>query len=240
MCGRFTLTRGAEEVARAFGPDVRVELPEALRRPRYNIAPGQDAAILEPAREDRGRVLRARRFGLLPGWARDPRMGNRLINARAETVARKPAFRTAFRRSRCLVPADGFYEWQRRAQGPRQPFHVRVRGGEVFAMAGLAERWRGDDGSVLDTFAIITTDAPEPLSAIHERMPVILPREVHGVWLDRSVEDPAVLLPLLRPFPPEWIEFRPVSRWVNSPTHDDPRCLAPPEAPPQLGLDLEG
>lgn len=239
MCGRFTLTRSAEEVARAFGPDVEVRLPEPLRRPRYNIAPGQEAAVVEPAPGPRARVLRPRRFGLVPAWARDPRIGNRLINARAETVDRKPAFRTAFRRSRCLVPADGFYEWQRREAGPRQPYHVRIRGGEVFGMAGLAERWQGEDGAVLETFAIITTEAPEPLASIHDRMPVILPREVHGLWLDPELRDPASLRPLLRPFPAEWIEFRPVSRRVNSPTHDDPRCLAPPEPAPQLGLDLE-
>ncbi len=238
MCGRFTLTRSADEVARAFGPDVEVQLPEPLRRPRYNIAPGQDAAVLEPAARVPGRVLRPRRFGLVPGWARDPRVGHRLINARAETVARKPAFRAAFRRSRCLVPADGFYEWQRREGGPRQPYHVRLRGGEVFAMAGLAERWQGEDGAVLETFAILTTDAPQPLASIHDRMPVILPRELHAVWLDRELRDSESLLPLLRPLPPEWIEFRPVSRWVNTPTHDDPRCLAPPESDAQIGLDL--
>lgn len=238
MCGRYTLTADPEAVARRFG---LAALPPGLAR-RYNIAPSQPALVvvgpaLPMAGESGAAVGRrgfAMRWGLEPAWAgaglrKGPaergarRKGRRggFINARAETAAERPAFRGALRHRRCLVPADGFYEW-RKEGGRRVPYYVRLRDGEPFAFAGIWEVGPGGEPG----FAILTTAANDRLRPLHDRMPVILPREAEEAWLDPSL-DPGELGCLLVPFPGEAMEAYRVSPLVNSPRHDGPGCIAP-------------
>lgn len=223
MCGRFTLTTPPEEIARCFDLDAAPDLA-----PRYNVAPTQDVATLD-ARAGGGCEIALRRWGLVPHWAKDSRIGSRLINARSETVAVKPSFRDAFRRRRCLVPADGFYEWAAGGRGPRQPYHVRRPDRGPFAIAGLYERWRADDGSWLETCTLVTVPANGRLAPVHDRMPAILPPGHWDAWLDPGQREAARLLPLLVPCPDDDLELAPVSRRVNRPAFDDADCLAPPE-----------
>lgn len=216
MCGRYELHSSPAAIALAFGlawpPDIR---------PRYNIAPTQSVPIvrINAAGE---RELIQMRWGLVPRWAKDPSIGARMINARGETVADKPAFRTAFRRHRCLLPADGFYEWRARGDGPRQPLHIGMKDGSVFGLAGLYERWLSPAGDPLDTCAIVTTEANALLRPLHERMPVIVPRAAYEQWLDPASEDPEALVV---PFDGEAMAYRPVSRRVNNVKYDDPACI---------------
>jgi putative SOS response-associated peptidase YedK len=224
VCGRFTLTAPPDAVRRVFDLDAAPAL-----EPRFNVAPGQDVATVACAADGR-RVLRMRRWGLVPYWAKDPRLGSRLVNARAESAASKPAFRDALRRRRCLVPADGFYEWAASARGPRQPWYVARADAACFAIAGLFERWRSAEGEWLETCVLLTTEAGPRLTAVHGRMPLVLPPGDWEPWLDPAVCDPARLAPLLRPQPDEAFTLRPVSLRVNRPEHDDPACIAPLEA----------
>ena len=165
------------------------------------------------------------KWGLIPAWAQDPAIGHKLINARSETVTEKPSFRDAFRKRRCLIPADGFYEWQRRGTN-KQPYYFQMRGGSPFAMAGLWERWTNTDGEPVETCAILTTVCNDLLRPVHERMPVILKAEDYDRWLDESVRGAEPLIPLLRPYPAAEMVAHPVSLYVNNPEHDDERCLA--------------
>ncbi len=219
MCGRYILTVPGEVLARVFDLD---EVPEL--EPRYNIAPGQLAPVVRAA--DGARRPAMLRWGLVPRWARDPRAGNRPINARAESVASRPSFRDAFRSRRCLVPSDGFYEWRRTPAG-KQPWLVRFADRRPFAMAGLWEHWRGSTGEALETFTILTTRPNEIVAPIHARMPVILPPETWDTWLDPSLREPAPLLDLLGPHPASGMEAFPVSRRVSDPRNDSPACIAP-------------
>ena len=215
MCGRFTLRTSPQRVAEIFG--VEGELP--LFRPRYNIAPTQEIAII------RDHHLQLVHWGLIPSWADDPKIGSRMINARAEGLADKPAFRRAFKRGRCLVVADGFYEW-RKMGTKKQPYLIHRRDDQPFAFAGLAEHWSRRDQTI-DSATIITTD-PNPLMApIHDRMPVILGPEAQGLWLDPEFEGREQLLALLRPYAEDDLEAVPVSTLVNSPAHEDPACITP-------------
>lgn len=218
MCGRFTQRTSAKELAQIFGVDV----PET--RPRFNIAPTQEVLAVRQEEED-GREAVMLKWGLIPAWAKDPSTGAGLINARGETVAEKPSFREAFRRRRCLIPADGFYEWQR--QGDRkQPFYFRMKDGKPFAFAGLWERWADRGGEETETCAILTTACNDLLRPVHERMPIILPPAAFDLWLDPKVRQPDSLTPLLRPYTSEEMESRPVSLLVNSPGNDGERCVA--------------
>jgi len=219
MCGRYSLTSPLEAVRRLFDVTGGGNLA-----PRFNIAPTQGAAVvrLDPAAPS-GRALDLLIWGLVPSWAKEAAIGSRLINARAETVAEKPSFRAAFGRRRCLVPADGFYEWQV-APGGKQPYRITLSDGRPFAFAGLWEHWQGPDGAELESFTIITTEANPQLRPIHHRMPVILAADAHARWLDH--EDPGGL-ELLRPYAGEDLQVFAVSRRVNSPKHDDPECAAP-------------
>ena len=230
MCGRFTLHHTLEELEERFAAEV--EAPTvAETAPRYNIAPTQDILVVT---ENGARHLQGYHWGLIPSWAKDAAIGSRMINARAETLAEKPSFRTALQRRRCLIPADGFYEWQDAAadlpsgkKAPRTPMHIRLQGGDLFAFAGLWDEWHAPDGSPLRSCTIITT-APNSVTApIHDRMPVILRPEDEGLWLDRSVSDASALLPLLVPYPADVMEAYAVSRSVNAPTVDDPACITP-------------
>jgi putative SOS response-associated peptidase YedK len=221
VCGRYVQASSPELLAERFGVDeVRIE----EHAPAYNVAPRAEMPAVR-RRKDRT-VLSTLRWGLVPSWAKDPKMGDRLINARAEDVAAKPAFRTAFERRRCLVPADGFYEWQPRpGQKKKQPMFVHRRDGEPMAFAGLWEVWRdrnaGEDADWLRTFAIVTTRPNDTLAPIHDRMPVILPESAWDTWLDPDA-DPAALESLLVPAPDDSIDVYPVSLLVNSADNDGP------------------
>ncbi len=229
MCGRFSLSVTPRTIWELFGLESGPALP-----PRYNIAPSQQVAALrmEPGGQRRELVLL--RWGLVPHWAKDPAMGARMINARAETVAEKPSFRTAFRRRRCLIPADGYYEW-RTEEGKKQPYFFRMAGGEPFAFAGLWERWEaggeggggGEGKVVIESAAIITTDCNEIARPVHMRMPAILQPEQYRAWLDPAVQGGAAAQALLGPYSGGGLTVFPVSTHVNKPLNDDPACVAP-------------
>jgi putative SOS response-associated peptidase YedK len=218
VCGRFFLSSSSAEIARAFELRAAPDLP-----PRYNIAPGQEIALVRRGRPERELALL--RWGLVPSWARDPKLGARLLNARSESAAERPAFREALRRRRALVPANGFFEWQKARRSSR-PFAVRVRAGSLFAMAALWERWRGRGGESLETCAILTTEANERVRPIHDRMPVILAPEHYAAWLDPDATEPEIRA-LLRPCPAEWIDLHPVERLVNDVRRDGPDLIEP-------------
>ena len=228
MCGRFTLSRSGRELADHFELG-RVPELEA----RYNIAPTQDVSAVR-AHENGERTLDALRWGLIPHWAKDAKMGSRMINARAEGAAERPAYRDALRERRCIVAADGFYEWASpRERGARRAHLFRVRGGQVFGIAGLWERWRDPDGETVLTCTLLTTEANASVRPLHDRMPVLLEPRDYGLWLDPGVRDPDRVLPLLVPCPPDWLHSTPVGPHVNDARFDDPVCVepAPPEAP---------
>jgi len=221
MCGRFTLFDSADSVAERFGlPD-----PPSLS-PRYNIAPSQTVAAVRIPPGGGARELVFLRWGLVPSWAKDPAIGNRMINARAETVAVKPAFRSAIRRRRCLVPADGFYEWKR-VNGRKQPFYVRLGAGAIFAFAGLWESWEGPEHASVESCTILTTGPNDLLRPIHDRMPVILSPRDYDLWLSPGVQDPEALAPLFHPYPPEEMTVFPVRTTVNNPKTDTPDLIEP-------------
>ena len=220
MCGRFTQAAPGEVIAELFA------LPEVPRlAPRYNIAPTQDVGAVRVETDGRRQFV-ALHWGLIPSWAKDRTIGSRMINARSETVAEKPAFRAALRSRRCLIVADGFYEWQRLG-GRKQPYFMSLRGGGPFAFAGLWERWAGAGAEFVESCTILTTNANETVAPIHDRMPVILDPQDHAAWLDPGIKDAARLLPLLRPQPPGAIRAYPVGLLVNNPANDVPDCRAP-------------
>jgi putative SOS response-associated peptidase YedK len=229
MCGRFALISPGDSLQAAFAVE-QTHLDLAQIGPRYNIAPTQPvlavrlAASGSLATNGRQRELTLLRWGLVPSWSQDSKMGARLINARSETVAEKPAFRAAFKRRRCLIPADGFYEWQKTDSG-KQPMYIHLRDERPFALAGLWEIWQGADGSELETCTILTTSPNELMEPIHNRMPVILDPADYDEWLHADPK-PETGLHLLRPYPADEMAAYPVSAWVNSPAHDDPDCLA--------------
>lgn len=224
MCGRFVQSVDPETYARVFGAEVVVD--ESLD-PSWNVAPTD--RVYAVAEHGGRRQLGTFRWGLVPFWADDPKIGSRHINARAETLARKPAFRDSFSGGkRCIVPADGFYEWERRPEGGKQPHYVRAIGGVPFAFAGLwAVRRDPESGERLASCTIVTTDPNPLLRRIHDRMPVILPEEAWDRWLDPDDADPEALLALLGPAPVEVMEAYPVSTIVNSVRNDGPECVAP-------------
>lgn len=220
MCGRFSL--GATiRVAQVFDLPDWPETP-----PRYNIAPGQQAPAVVQNRETGDREWHPMRWGLVPFWATDPRMGHRLINARAETLATAPAFRAPLREHRCLVLADGFYEWKRQGR-QAEPWYIRMRDGRPFAFAGLWDRWRDADTTPLETCTIVTTTANELVGRIHDRMPVILPPAAVGLWLDPASQDIRSLQAVLRPCSADDMVAYPVSAQVNRPANDSPALIAP-------------
>jgi putative SOS response-associated peptidase YedK len=226
MCGRFSLrARNAAILAEYF--DI-ADVP--LLKVRYNIAPSQPAPVvrLKPGQINPRREMVLMRWGLIPGWAKDAAIGNRMINARAESLAQKPAFRAALRRRRCLIAADGFYEWQVTGRS-RQPYFIRFRDDRPFAFAGLWESWEGADHSAIDSCTIITTAAGDMIRPIHDRMPVILPPEAYEVWLDPAVENFDVIASLLVPFYSPEMEVYQVSTLVNKAAHDGPECIEPLE-----------
>lgn len=223
MCGRFLLTSPVEALRRMFGVESGLNLPA-----RYNIAPTQVTVVLRPAGNDGagdgGRELVLLRWGLVPSWAKDQSVGSKLIHARSDGVATKPSFRAAFRQRRCLVPADGFYEWSE-GQGPKskQPYLIQRRDGAPFTLAGLWEQWKSG-GETVETFALITTDANATLGAIHHRMPVIIAEADREAWLDPANKDAEALL---KPAPDEDLTAIPISTRVNNVRNDDPSLIVP-------------
>jgi putative SOS response-associated peptidase YedK len=219
VCGRYAFFSPAEAVRRVFELD---EVPSL--EPRYNVAPTQDVAAVRAGEEGR-RAFALLRWGLVPKWAKERAIGNRMINARAETLDEKPAFRDAFRKRRCLVLADGWYEWQA-AAGGKQPWFVRRKDAKPLAFAGLWERWKDPaDGSTLESCTIVTTDAAEFLRKIHERMPVVLDAADWDRWLDTAFTDTVKLKELLAPFDAKALEAWPVSREVNTPKNEGPGLI---------------
>lgn len=218
MCGRFVRFSSVDKFAELFGARDGFDLS-----PRYNIAPTQAVLAARNALEG-GRELVALHWGLVPHWAKEPKTGYSTINARAETVAEKPAFRKAFRYRRCLIAADGFYEW-RRMGSVKQPYYIGLEDGEPFAFAGIWEHWEGQ-GEMIDSCAIIVTQANELVAPIHDRMPVILDPADYEPWMDPELQDPERLKALLRPYPAERMRAYPVSTRVNNPKNDQPELVA--------------
>ena len=219
MCGRYALHTHPDVIALTFGLS---RMPEF--KPRYNIAPSSDVLVIRENSE-RGRIADLYRWGLIPGWAKDPAIGNKLANARGETVAEKPSFRAAFKRWRCLVPASGFYEWKGVA-GRKQPYYIRPKGGELFGLAGISELWNGPDGP-LRTVCLITTEPNELMRGIHDRMPVIVPREDYTAWLDPGNQDTAKLKGFIRSYPAERMEAFPVSKAVSYARNEGAEVIEP-------------
>jgi putative SOS response-associated peptidase YedK len=221
MCGRFRLVRLAEftDLFPWIGP------PDADAPPRYNIAPTQSVAVVVNLPEPKIDYFH---WGLIPSWAKDPSIGSRMINARAETLSEKPAFRTALRRRRCLIPADGFYEWKRNADGKtKTPMHIQMKNGRPFAFAGLWETWHDPGGSAVQSCTIITTEPNELMKDIHDRMPAIVREEQYRAWLDPKEKAAEEVLPLLGPYPAGEMEAFAVSKTVNNPKNETAACLEP-------------
>jgi putative SOS response-associated peptidase YedK len=224
MCGRFTLHASPEEVAALFGLDSAPELA-----PRYNVAPTQPVGIVRFDPHAQQREWSLALWGLIPSWSKDPSIGARMINARSETVVEKPSYRAAFKRRRCLLPANGFFEWKRDGRA-KQPFYFSSADSGLLALAGLWESWTGPDGSQLDSCTILTTDANELVAGVHDRMPVILSPQDFDEWLgdgrDADAALQTALRHLMRPYPAEQMTARPVSNYVNSPRNEGPDCIA--------------
>lgn len=224
MCGRFALYAPGERIARQFGLEAVPELA-----PRYNLSPSQSLTVITEGR-GHDRQCHAMRWGLVPGWSKTPSVPYSTINARAETVAEKPVFRSAFRRRRCLIPASGWYEWQP-AVGGRQPWFMHPRRGQgLLAFGGVWEHWAGDGAEPFDSVAIIVTAAAPSLQPIHDRMPVLIEAPDYEAWLDHENHDAARLQTLMQPADAASVQALRVSTHVNSPKHDDPRCIEPLDA----------
>jgi putative SOS response-associated peptidase YedK len=219
MCGRYTIIASPEVLRALFAYLEQPNFP-----PRYNVAPTQPIPIVRLI--DSKRHFALVRWGLLPSWVKDLKKFTLLINARGETVAEKPAFRAAMKRRRCLIPADGFYEWK--AAGPRkQPYYIRMKTGEPFAFAGLWETWMGPNGEELETATIVTTKANRTLAPIYDRMPVIVPPNAFDLWLDSANVDPVAASALIAPAPENLLEAYPISTDVNRVANDNPKLLEP-------------
>lgn len=227
MCGRATLTVSVDEIAEVLGAT-----PIEVGPPRYNLAPSQPMLIVREGR-DHAREMALARWGLVPHWAREEevkKLASRCVQARVETVARAPAFRDAFRARRCLVIVDGFYEWKTLEGGGRSPHHVRREDGRPFAIAGVWERWRSPSGEIVDSCAVVTTEAAGRIAELHDRMPLVVPPNAYAAWLGGTSEEASHVVSAA----PELVVSR-VSKWVNDVRHDDPRCLDPEPEAQELG-----
>ncbi len=216
MCGRYTLSNTA-------GVQARFEIAQAEQplTPRFNVAPTQAMPVVLKNSPNR---LEWMKWGLVPFWSKEPKSSYSTINARAEGITEKPAYRKPIKNQRCIIPADGFYEWQKTGTS-KQPFYIHLKNGELFGFAGLYDLYKNPDGSVLKTYTIITTEANELMADIHDRMPVILHPGDEELWLDPGITDPAQILPLLKPYPAQEMALYPVSRLVNKPENDVPETL---------------
>lgn len=221
MCGRFTLHIPPELLAEIFGLASIHAYP-----PSYNVAPAQQVPVIRTFADNGRRELAFLHWGLVPSWAREPSMGSRMINARAETIWEKPAFRHAIRYRRCIVPASGFFEWQEEG-GKKQPLYLRIRESPIMGLAGIWEKWNTPEEALLETFAILTTTSNQLIEPIHDRMPVILHPREYDLWLDREVTAPEMLKRLYHPYPSELLDICRVSDLVNSPRNNSPACIEP-------------
>ncbi len=225
MCGRFTLIAEPQDI---IGLIAGIEI-EHWSGPRYNIVPTQPIATVLNTEE---RSLTYAHWGLIPSWSKDRSLGSRLINARAETIAEKPSFRGPFRRQRCLILADGFYEWMVVPGRKRKtPVYIRMKSNQPFVFAGLWDRWHGPDGEKITSTAIITTTPNELIAPVHNRMPVILTPESSELWISPEQQPPDLLLSLLKPYPASDMKAFEVSAMVNNPSFDDPKCIEPATDP---------
>lgn len=234
MCGRYTLVTHQEQLAEEF----EILDVEAMLQ-RFNIAPTQMVPVVRVAADTHARRLDMLRWGLIPHWAKDPSIGSRMINARSEGAAEKPAFRVPLRRRRCLLPSTGFYEWKPPPPGSargskKQPYYIRRADERVFAFAGLWDQWRDADGSAVESCTILTTAPNDLIRSLHDRMPLIVPREHYSLWLDPEVQEVEALTPVMRPFESAELVLYAVGTRVNKPTVDDPACIQP-EPPPVPG-----
>ncbi|HWP47038.1 MAG TPA: SOS response-associated peptidase [Candidatus Limnocylindrales bacterium] len=226
MCGRYTQTRETEALQARF----KFEPTDIVLHPRYNLAPGQDAPVIV---QEESRVLKLMHWGLVPSWAKETSTGYKMINARAETLTQKPSFKKSFQRRRCLVPADGFYEWRKNGGRAKTPLRFVLKSGDPFAFAGLWDIWQGSDEDATEgnnrllllSFTIITTEANDLIRPIHDRMPVILQPKDEDTWLDPDLKDVNKLASLLVPYPSDKMMGYEVSSLVNSPQNDTPECL---------------
>jgi putative SOS response-associated peptidase YedK len=235
MCGRYRLTSKERYIAEHFD----LEESEVHWTPRYNIAPTQEAAIVRQDRKQPKRKFSLMRWGLVPSWAKDISIGFKTINAMCETAAEKAAFREAMRKRRCLVPADGFYEWQKLSKKEKQPYNIGLADDSLFAFAGLWERWSDPACTALNSFTILTTDANSLVSGIHDRMPVIVKPEDYDLWLDPGMTDPAGVADLLKPFDARLMKKYPVGTRVGNADNDDPEIIkeiVPAAQPAKTGL----
>jgi putative SOS response-associated peptidase YedK len=219
MCGRFTFAISPELLAEIFGVTILGDFT-----PRYNIAPTQQVLTIRGT--EAGNRAAFMRWGLIPSWAKDLSIGSRMINARCESVQEKPAFRTAIRYRRCIVPANGFFEWEEEG-GKKHPFYVRMKDGTIMGFAGIWDHWKNPEGESLETCSILTTASNRLIQPLHDRMPVILHPEEYNLWLDREVTNPESLKHLYQPYPADLMEMYPVSPLVNSPRNDSPACIEP-------------
>lgn len=226
MCGRYTLVKKAEEVAKRF----KVEVGAAYK-PRFNAAPTQ---LLPVITADAPEGISWFYWGLIPSWSKNKSISTKLINARAETLAEKASFKTALQKRRCLVPADGFYEWKPVSKKGKVPYRITLLNEELFAFAGLWEEYEDEEGDIVHTFTIVTTQANATLRSIHERMPVILTREAEAQWLDKKA-DPHQLSQILQPYSRDATRFYTVSAKVNQATTDEPSLIKPAPAADQFG-----
>lgn len=220
MCGRFTLTAEFHEIIDRFA--IEAAIADELYQESYNVAPSQ--SVLSVINDGEKNRLGYLKWGLIPSWSKDEKIGSKLINARGETLAEKPSFRDAFRKRRCLVLADSFYEWKRHENGTKTPMRIKLKSNEVFAMAGIWERWKKGNNTIF-TCTVITTSPNELMSDIHDRMPVILHKDDEQTWLNPKVQDSQLLSKYLQPFPQELMEAYEVSSLVNSPKNNGAQCI---------------
>jgi putative SOS response-associated peptidase YedK len=219
MCGRFVRGSSISEIADEFNADYTgIDI-----KPSYNITPGQNIVLVTG---QGGKNIVLCKWGFIPSWSKDPSIGNRMINARSETVAEKTAFRGAFRKQRCLIAANGFYEWRKTGSG-KTPVYISLRNRGIFGFAGLYSTWISPERRKICTTTILTTNANKVLKNIHDRMPVIISRENESIWLDYTIADKEALEPLLKPYPSEEIRLTEVSKYVNSPRNDSSDCIKP-------------
>jgi putative SOS response-associated peptidase YedK len=218
MCGRFQLSVKGRHISERFN----VEVFDEMYKPNYNCAPSQKLPVITNSEPGK---LNFFRWGLIPSWAKDPKIGYKLINTRAESIAEKPSFKNAFKKRRCLVPANGFFEW--RKDENKTPFRIFLRSDELFSMAGIWETWKDAEGKPINSFSIITTTPNSLMENIHNRMPVILPREMEEAWLNETNEE--ALKKMFAPFPASQMEAYPVSKKVNSPANNDASIILPVE-----------
>ncbi|MCA9077100.1 MAG: SOS response-associated peptidase [Planctomycetaceae bacterium] len=220
MCGRYTLRARLNQLLQLYRVNSSLNW-----EPRYNIAPSQQVMAIRNQPDGRNREAVLLRWGLIPPWADDPRIGYKMINARAETIAEKPSFKHALKRRRCLIITDGYYEWRKEGT-TKQPYFIHMSDESLFVFAGLWEHWKKEDPPI-DSCTIITTSPNELMAPLHNRMPVILPPDSAETWLDPDIEGPELLTTLLQPYPEDTLEAYPVSTLVNSPKHESSDCVEP-------------